>query len=97
MAANELTVEVVYAAATRQVLKTVRLAAGGCVRDAIQASGLLGEFPEIDLQLNRVGVYGELVELDTPLAGGERIEIYRKLIADPKEARRRRASAKLKP
>lgn len=96
MAASRLAVEVVYAAATRQVLKTVQLAPGGCVRDAIQASGLLGEFPEIDLQVNRVGVYGELVDLDTPLTGGERVEIYRKLIADPKEARRRRAGAKPK-
>lgn len=96
MAVSGLVVEVVYAAATRQVLKAVQLSPGSCVRDAIQASELLGEFPEIDLQVNRVGVYGELVDLDTPLTGGERVEIYRKLVADPKEARRRRAGAKPK-
>jgi hypothetical protein len=72
----------------------VTLPAGSRVRDAIVASGVLGEFDGIDLARNRVGIYGELVDLDRPLADGERVEIYRALIADPKEARRRRAGSR---
>lgn len=87
----ELRVEVAYAAPSRQAVKTLRLPAGSCVEDAIRASGLLVEFPEIDLGRQRVGIFGEPVELATPLAEGDRVEIYRALIADPKEARRRRA------
>ncbi len=89
--ATELVVEVVYATRARQEVRTVRLPVGSVVEQAIRRSGLLAEFPEIDLTANRVGVYGEPVELDTILEGGERVEIYRPLIIDPKEARRKRA------
>jgi hypothetical protein len=89
--ASELRVEVVYAASSRQAVKTLRLPAGSSVEDAIRASGLLAEFPEIDLARRRVGIFGELTELATPLADGDRVEIYRALLADPKETRRRRA------
>jgi uncharacterized protein len=92
--ANEIAVEVVYAASTRQSTKTLTLPAGSSVEQAIQASGLLEAFPEIDLSCQRVGIRGELVQLDDCLQGGERVEIYRPLLADPKEARRRRATAK---
>jgi len=90
----EIEVEVVYATPTRQSVRTVRLPAGSVVEEAIRSSGLLAEFPEIDLAVNRVGVYGEPVDLDAVLEGGERVEIYRPLIADPKEARKKRARAK---
>ena len=92
--ADEIHVEVAYAAPRRQVTKTLKLPAGSNVEQAIRASGLLDEFPEIDLAHQRVGVFGEFVRLDECLHGGERVEIYRALIADPKEARRRRAQAK---
>lgn len=87
----EVRVEVVYATPTRQSEKRVVLARGGTVEGAIRASGLLEEFPEIDLAVNPVGIFGEVVALDSPLENGARIEIYRPLIADPKEARRLRA------
>ena len=91
MGGAEVRVEVVYATPARQCEKTVTLAHGGTVEGAIRASGLLEEFPEIDLTVNRVGIYGEAVALDSALEDGARIEIYRPLIADPKEARRMRA------
>jgi uncharacterized protein len=92
--ADVIAVQVVYAASTRQVAKTLTLPAGSSVEQAIFASGLLEAFPEIDLARQRVGVFGELVRLDDCLQGGERVEIYRPLLADPKETRRRRAKAK---
>jgi len=67
---------------------------GATVRMAIKASGVLQAFPEIDLARNRVGVYARLVTLDTPLRDGDRVEIYRPLRVDPKEARRMRAEAR---
>src|SRR3970040_1660695 len=91
---DQISMEVAYAAPQRQFAKTLTLPAGSSVEQAIRASGLLDEFPEIDLARQRVGVFGEFVQLDECLHGGERVEIYRALIADPKEARRRRAKAK---
>jgi putative ubiquitin-RnfH superfamily antitoxin RatB of RatAB toxin-antitoxin module len=94
--ADEIQVEVAYAAPRRQVVKTLVLPTGSNIERAILASGLLDEFPDIDLNLQSVGVFGEIVKLDAPLRGGERVEIYRALINDPKEARQRRALAKKK-
>lgn len=91
MADAEIRVEVVYATSTRQCQKRVALPHAASVEAAIRASGLLEEFPEIDLGVNRVGIYGEVVALDAVIEDGARIEIYRPLIADPKEARRSRA------
>jgi putative ubiquitin-RnfH superfamily antitoxin RatB of RatAB toxin-antitoxin module len=92
--ADEIEVDVVYATPTRQFAKTLSLPAGSSVEQAIRASGLLEALPELDLARQRVGVFGELVQLDDCLQGGERVEIYRPLLADPKEARRQRAQAK---
>jgi hypothetical protein len=94
--APELCIEVVYATPARQAIKTLTLPAGSTVEAAIRASGLLEEFPEIVLGVNHAGVFGEIVSLDESLEGGERVEIYRPLIADPKEARRQRAKVKKK-
>jgi len=85
-------VEVIYATPARQVRYAVRVGEGGTVADAIRASGVLQAFPEIDLAANRVGIYGSLVTLGRPVREGDRIEIYRPLVADPKEARRQRAA-----
>jgi hypothetical protein len=60
------------------------------VEDAIRRSGILERFPEIDLSQQKVGIFGKLVKLDAPLKDGDRIEIYRPIIADPKTVRRRR-------
>jgi putative ubiquitin-RnfH superfamily antitoxin RatB of RatAB toxin-antitoxin module len=87
-------VEVIYATPARQVRYAVRLREGGTVADAIRASGLLQAFPEIDLAANRVGIYGSLVPLGRLVRDGDRVEIYRPLTADPKEARRRRAAGR---
>ncbi len=66
---------------------------GTTVGEAIKESGILQQFPEIDLALNKVGIFGKLARIDTLLRDRDRVEIYRALIADPKEARRRRAQA----
>jgi putative ubiquitin-RnfH superfamily antitoxin RatB of RatAB toxin-antitoxin module len=66
---------------------------GTTVGEAIKRSGMLEQFPEIDLGLNKVGIFGKLARTDTMLRDRDRVEIYRALIADPKEARRRRAQA----
>ena len=84
-------VEVVYATPEGQALYTVSMAAGATVRDAIERSGVLAAFPEIDLARNRVGIHGKLATLDTLLRDEDRVEILRPLQADPKEARRQRA------
>lgn len=92
--AARLMVEVVYAGSERQRLVSVSVPAGARVAEAIAASGVLQEFPEIDLTANRVGIFGQLTRLDEVLRDGDRVEIYRPLIADPKEARRKRAAGK---
>jgi hypothetical protein len=83
--------EVVYALPAVQRRYAVRLPEDATVRDAIVASGVLAEFGEIDLAVARVGIFGRIVDLQRPVAAGDRIEIYRPLTADPKDARRRRA------
>jgi putative ubiquitin-RnfH superfamily antitoxin RatB of RatAB toxin-antitoxin module len=85
-------IEVCYALPARQELVTLQLEKDATVLQAIRASGLLARYPEIDLEINKVGVFAKLVKLDTPLRDHDRIEIYRPLIADPKEVRRQRAA-----
>lgn len=87
----DITIEVVYALPDKQYLRTVTLAEGATVEAAIKASGLLSLRKDIDLQSNKVGVYSRPVKLDDVLQDGDRVEIYRPLIADPKEMRRQRA------
>jgi hypothetical protein len=83
-------VEVVYATPARQRVYALEVAAGATVREAIRASGVLAEFPEIDLAHARVGIHGRLAALSTPLFEDDRVEILRPLQADPKDTRRRR-------
>ncbi|ADU70288.1 RnfH family protein [Pantoea sp. At-9b] len=87
----DMTVEVVYALPEKQYLRTVTLEEGATVEQAIKASGLLSLRKDIDLNTNKVGVYSRPVKLDDVLQDGDRVEIYRPLIADPKEMRRQRA------
>jgi uncharacterized protein len=92
MSATMIRVEVVYALSERQVSRRISLPEGSTVGDAIEASGLGREFPEIDPAL--VGIFGKRVRVDARLRDGERVELYRPLQADPKEVRRRRAAGK---
>jgi putative ubiquitin-RnfH superfamily antitoxin RatB of RatAB toxin-antitoxin module len=84
-------VEVIYALPETQPLLRVQLAEGATVNDAIRASGVLDAFPDIDLSKNKVGIFSKLVKLDERVRDKDRVEIYRPLIADPKEVRRKRA------
>ena len=86
-----MTIEVAYALPNKQLIIPVQIAPGATADVAIQASGILAKFPEIDLNVNQVGVFGKLAKLDTPLRHLDRVEIYRALIADPKEVRKQRA------
>ncbi|CNI23648.1 Uncharacterised protein family (UPF0125) [Yersinia thracica] len=88
---SDIRVEVVYALPERQYLRVVSLKGGSTVEEAIRASGLLELRPDIDLTKNKVGVYSRPVKLGDKLNDGDRVEIYRPLIADPKELRRQRA------
>ncbi|EYU15810.1 RnfH family protein [Photorhabdus aegyptia] len=88
---SDINVEVVYALPDRQYLRTVKLAQGATVEQAIVASGLLTLRNDIDLQKNKIGVYSRSVKLTDILEEGDRVEIYRPLLADPKEMRRKRA------
>jgi hypothetical protein len=90
-AATRIDVEVIYALPAQQLLLRVQLAEGATVGDAIRASGVLDAFPEIDLAKNKVGIFSKLVKLDETVRDRDRVEIYRLLIADPKEVRRKRA------
>jgi putative ubiquitin-RnfH superfamily antitoxin RatB of RatAB toxin-antitoxin module len=83
-------VEIAYALRDRQSLITVEMEEGGTVAEAIRRSGVLTEFPEIDLRRAQLGIFGQRVSLEAPVRDGDRVEIYRPLIADPKDARRER-------
>ena len=87
-------VEVAYASGSMQALVTLKMPAGATVQDAIEASGFLHHFPDIDLAVNPVGIFGKVCSLDQRLKPADRIEIYRPLLHDPKEARRQRAVKK---
>lgn len=76
-------VGVAYSESGDQVWLTIEMPEGATVRDAIEHSGILRLFPKIDLAAQKVGVYGKLAKLDAPLRPGDRVEIYRPIIADP--------------
>lgn len=88
----QIHVEVVYGRQARQKVATVMLDEGATVRDAVERSGLLAEFPEIDLAKNKLGIWNKLAKADAVVRDKDRVEIYRPLIADPKEVRKQRAA-----
>lgn len=88
---REIHVEVIYALPQKQYLRKVKLVEGSTVEQAIVASGLLELRDDIDLRQNKVGIYSRPVKLGDAVQDGDRVEIYRPLIADPKELRRQRA------
>ena len=92
--AESFDVVVVYALPEAQRLLTVRVEAGTTLGQAIRRSGILQEFPEIDLRHSRLGIYGRLAAAADAAKPGDRIEIYRPLSVDPKAIRRLRAAAR---
>jgi len=93
---NKVIVEVAYATPSRQLILTVDVPEACTVEEAINLSKIQEQFPEIDLAKNKVGIFGKAVKLDESLRDKDRVEIYRPLIADPKESRRARAAKKEK-
>jgi putative ubiquitin-RnfH superfamily antitoxin RatB of RatAB toxin-antitoxin module len=92
MVAEHIQVEVAYGTEQEQALLVVEGNKEMTVGEAIERSGILRRFPEINLGVSKVGIYGKLTKLDAPLQTGDRVEIYRPLIADPKEQRKKRAA-----
>lgn len=90
---QQLHIEVAYALPDKQVLLRVNAPLGATVEEIIRDSGLLDQFPDIDLTRNKVGIFSKLVKLDDRVRDKDRVEIYRPLLADPKEVRRQRAAA----
>ncbi len=89
-------IEIAYATAERQKIIECEIEPGISPRDAVRQSKIKQYFPEIDLESCDIGVFGKSVRSDYDLVDGDRIEIYRPLIADPKEIRRQRAAQGLK-
>ena len=89
---ESLNVEVCYALPERAELVRLRLPAGSTLQQALEASGLLAKYPEIDLRKNKFGIFAKLSKPDAVLRDRDRVEIYRPLIADPKEVRKQRAA-----
>ena len=87
-----INVEVCYALPERAELVALRLPAGATLQQALEASGLLAKYPDIDLKKNKFGIFAKLSKPDALLRDRDRVEIYRPLIADPKEVRKQRAA-----
>jgi len=93
---DDIAIEVVYAFPDQAYVVPLKIKKTTNIRQAIELSGLLQKFPQIDLNQSKVGIYSKLKELNTVLLDGDRVEIYRELKVDPKEARRKRAEKKNK-
>ena len=91
---DTIKVEVAYAKPDTQVILQLDVAEGTTLEQAIKSSGILEKFPEIDPDNSKVGIFGKIAKPDTVLRNLDRVEIYRPLIADPKESRRKRAAKK---
>ena len=85
-------VEVAYALAEKQSLISLEVEEVTTLKDAIEASGILEKYNEIDLSKQQVGIFSKFATLDTVLREKDRVEIYRSLIADPKEVRKDRSA-----
>jgi hypothetical protein len=88
---ERIKVEVIYALPREQILLNVQVPQGCTVEEAIKISGILEKYTDINLSTNKVGIFSKLSKLDAVVRDHDRIEIYRPLIADPKEVRRKRA------
>ena len=92
MMPNEILIEVAYALPKKQLILPAKVKLGTTAEEAIKISGIIKKFPEIDLNMNQIGIFGKLTQKDHVLRERDRVEIYRPLIADPKEIRRQRAA-----
>lgn len=88
---EQISIELVYALPQEQTLLAIDVDEGSTIEEAIRESGIMLSHPEIDLKKNKVGIWNKAAKLTQVLEEGDRIEIYRPLIADPKEVRKRRA------
>ena len=93
---KHITVEVSYALPDQQVILSLEVSEDTTVEEAIKRSGILEQFPQIDLATDKVGIFGKMCKLNAAMRNKDRIEIYRKLIADPKESRRQKAEKERK-
>ncbi len=94
---EKIPVEVAFALPDEQVILALEVAPGTTIKQAIEQSGILEKFPQIDLEgENKVGIFGKVKTLDTVLQPKDRVEIYRPITCDPKEVRRQRAKKKKK-
>jgi putative ubiquitin-RnfH superfamily antitoxin RatB of RatAB toxin-antitoxin module len=91
MNSEKIKIEVVYALPHEQSLLKLEVPAGTTIAEGVKLSGILNKHPEIDLSKSKFGIFGKLSKADAVLREMDRIEIYRPLIADPKEVRRKRA------
>ncbi len=91
---GRISVEVAYARPDQQQIIALQVAPGCTIQEAIEQSGILHKYPEIRLDKNKVGIFGKLSQLQVLLRAGDRVEIYRPLLADPKAARKKRAARK---
>lgn len=91
-----INIEIAYAMPDRQYLKKVTIPGGTTAREALSFSDLAVEFPQLDLQTCSIGIFGQVIANDRVMQTGDRLEVYRSLQMDPREARRQRAAAKLK-
>ena len=90
--AEKIHVEVAYARPDEQVILQLEVEPEATVEEVVRRSGILDRFPEIDLAVNKLGVFGKLSKPTATLRAGDRVEIYRALIADPKAVRKQRAA-----
>jgi putative ubiquitin-RnfH superfamily antitoxin RatB of RatAB toxin-antitoxin module len=89
---DDITIEVAYAKPQEQIILSLTLKQGISITEAIEQSGILQQFPEIDLKQNKVGIFSKVCKKDYMLRDKDRIEIYRPLIVDPKAKRKQRAA-----
>ena len=94
---RQIKVEVVLATPQLQQLIPVVLVSGSTLAEAIRQSGILGKFDKFDFDPSRVGIFGRKADINQVLRDGDRVEIYRPLIADPKKIRRERAQCSVNP
>jgi putative ubiquitin-RnfH superfamily antitoxin RatB of RatAB toxin-antitoxin module len=92
MADPLIDIEVAYATPEQQVILALKMPEGTTVEQVINASGLFNHFPDVNWIDMKAGIFGTVCKLDQPVRQGDRVEIYRPLLHDPKEARRQRAA-----
>jgi len=91
---SKINVELIFPLPQEQCLFEVSVDVNTTISHAIEVSGILEKYPEIDLTVNKVGIFSKVANLEQTLRDGDRVEIYRPLLADPKEMRKRKAALK---